>query len=216
MLLGLLVPLLAAAPAPQPALERAVLAELNFARTQPQRYAERLRAYRRHFRGRIVYYPGRPAGLLTAEGTRAVDEAIAELERQAPRPPLAASPLLASAAADHVAEQGPRGAIGHVSRNGAVPGDRLRRRGGGSYVAEVITYGPPSAVEVVRQLIVDDGVPTRPNRKILFEKRYFRAGISCGSHPVARSVCAIDLSSFVGLAPDKKQAPNPPVIVEIR
>ena len=194
MLLGLLAPLLAVAPAPQPALERAVLAELNLARTQPQRYAERLRAYRRYFRGRIVYYPGRPAGLLTAEGTHAVDEAIAELERQVPVPPLAASPLLASAAADHVAEQGPRGAIGHVSRNGAVPGDRLRRRGGGDYVAEVITYGPPSATEVVRQLIVDDNVPGRGHRRAVFSAEMRYAGTTCGPHRVYRIMCVTEFA----------------------
>ena len=64
------------APA-QPTLETAVLDEINFARTRPRDYAERLRTYRRFFKGKVVWYPGNPDGLQTAEGMRAVDEAIA-------------------------------------------------------------------------------------------------------------------------------------------
>jgi uncharacterized protein YkwD len=174
-------------------LERGVLAEINFARTRPREYAGQLRAYRKFFRGKIVYYPGSRDGLLTREGTRAVDEAIGFLERQAPLDPIAASPLLARAAGDHVLEQGPRGGTGHISGDGANPRDRVQRRGGGSYVAEVITYGPPSAVEVVRQLIVDDDVPGRGHRKALFSAEMRFAGIACGPHKGYRVMCVADL-----------------------
>lgn len=178
--------------APQTALEREVIAEINFARTRPREYAERLRDYRALFRGKVVRYPGNPAGLLTAEGTRAVDEAIDFLERQAPLPPLQPAPLLAQAARDHVAEQGPRGGLGHLSRSGANPRDRVRRRGGGSYVAEAITYGPPTAREVVRQFIVDDDVPGRGHRKTLFAAEMRFAGAGCGRHRTYRVMCVVD------------------------
>ncbi len=198
----MLLPLALALAAPsQPALERAVLAEINFARTRPRDYAERLRAYRKLFRGKIVYYPGNPDGLLTREGTRAVDEAIRFLERQPPLAPIAPSPLLARAARDHVAEQGPRGATGHVSADGANPVLRVQRRGGGSYVAEVITYGPPSAVEVVRQLIVDDDVPGRGHRKTLFAAEMRFAGVACGPHRGYRVMCVADLGRKADGAP---------------
>ncbi|WP_044120956.1 CAP domain-containing protein, partial [Staphylococcus aureus] len=130
--------------------------------------------------GRIVRYPGNPGGLRTAEGTRAVDEAIRFLERQPPLAPIEPAPLLARAARDHVREQGPSGRTGHVSADGANPRARVQRRGGGDYVAEVITYGPPSAVEVVRQLIVDDAVPGRGHRRTLFAAEMRHAGIACG------------------------------------
>ena len=178
--------------APQTALEREVLVEINFARMQPGRYAEQLRGYRALFRGKVVRYPGNPAGLLTEEGTRAVDEAIAFLERQAPLPPLGAAPLLAQAARDHAVEQGPRGALGHLSKDGANPRDRVRRRGGGSYVAEAITYGPPTAPEVVRQFIVDDAVPGRGHRKTLFAAEMRFAGAGCGRHRTYRMMCVVD------------------------
>lgn len=194
-----LIPLLLSFAAPaQPALTREIIAEINFARTQPRLYAERLRGYRALFRGKIVYYPGNRTGLLTKEGARAVDEAIRFLEKQQPLDPIEGSRLLASAAKDHVREQGPRGATGHISKDGANPRDRVRRRGGGSYVAEVITYGPPSAVEVVRQFIVDDDVPGRGHRKTLFAAEMRYAGIACGPHRVYRVMCVAEL----GRTPD--------------
>ncbi|NIJ64320.1 uncharacterized protein YkwD [Sphingomonas leidyi] len=184
---------LAIAMPPQAGLEAAVLTEINFARTRPRDYAERLRDYRKFFRGRIVRYPGNPDGLRTAEGTRAVDEAIRFLERQPPLEPIEPSALLARAARDHVREQGPSGRTGHISADGGNPRARVQRRGGGDYVAEVITYGPPSAVEVVRQLIVDDAVPGRGHRRTLFAAEMRYAGIACGPHKGYRVMCVADL-----------------------
>jgi uncharacterized protein YkwD len=195
---GVMLPILplmlafAAAPAPS-GLEAGVLAEINFARTRPRDYAEQLRAYRKYFKGKIVWYPGNPDGLRTSEGTRAVDEAIRFLERQAPLAPIAYAELLARAARDHVRDQGPTGATGHISADGANPRTRVQRRGGGDYVAEVITYGPPSAVEVVRQLIVDDAVPGRGHRKTLFSAEMRHAGVACGPHRGYRVMCVADL-----------------------
>jgi uncharacterized protein YkwD len=189
-----LLPLLLALAAPaQPALSREILAEINFARTRPRDYADRLRDYRALFDGKVVRYPGNASGLLTSEGVKAVDEAIRFLERQAPLEPIAASALLARVAGDHVSEQGPRGATGHISADGANPRDRAQRRGLGIYVAEVITYGPPSAAEVVRQLIVDDAVPSRGHRKTLFAAEMRFAGVACGPHQIYRVMCVADL-----------------------
>lgn len=182
-----------AAPARDLVLERAVLAELNFARTSPRQYAERLRVYRGYFRGRIVRYPGNPDGLNTAEGVRAVDEAIAFLRRQPPLPPLAGSELLTRAAGDHVAEAGPRGVTGHVSADGSRARDRVRRRGGGEYVGEVITFGPATAAEVVRQLVVDDNVPDRGHRKLVYAAEMRFAGVRCGPHRRYRTMCVANL-----------------------
>jgi uncharacterized protein YkwD len=189
-----LLPLAVVIAAPADRIEREIVAELNFAREHPRRCAERLREYRRWFRGNIVYYPAKPEGLRTGEGVAAVDEAIAFLERQAPVPPLAGAHLLAEAAGAHVAEQGPRGATGHISKNGDDPRDRVRRLGGGDYVAETITYGPPSAVEVVRQLIVDDDVPGRGHRRTVFAAEMRFVGVRCGPHKVYRTMCVAEFA----------------------
>lgn len=184
--------LLFAAPAnANPALEAAIVAEINRARTDPTGYAAGLATYRGYFTGKIVRYPGNPNGLRTAEGVAAVDEAIAVLHRQPPLAAVQPAALLARAARDHVEEQGPRGVTGHASANGDRVRQRLVRRGGGDYVAEVITYGPPSAVEVVRQLIVDDAVPARGHRRTLYAAEWTHAGAACGSHKRYKMMCVV-------------------------
>ena len=180
----------------EPDIESRILAEINRARADPPAYAEELRRYRALFDGLVVRVPGSEIGLRTREGVAAVDDAIRFLAAQPPRPALAEAPLLARAAAEHVADQGPRGLEGHVGTDGKNARDRIRRQGGGARAAtaEVIAYGRTDAAAVVRQLIVDDGVAGRGHRIILFNP-YRSAGAACGDHAVHRFVCVVDFST---------------------
>lgn len=193
----LLTPEAVTAQPATPQAEQLILAELNRVRADPAAYADRLGRYRALFDGMVVRFPGNPVGLRTQEGTAAVDEAIAAMRRQAPLPAQGPSPIMARAAADHVAAQGPTGAIGHRAGDGSGPGDRVRRRGGGTYVAETISYGSDDAETVIRQLIVDDGVPSRGHRHILFDPRYRFAGIACGPHARYRMMCVLKFSTTI-------------------
>jgi len=201
-------------PAPL-SLEQQVLAGINEARTNPTAYAEKLRRYRSHFDGNVVHLPGSDVGLRTREGVAAVDQAIAFLARQAPVPPLRSAPELEASARLLAAHQGLVGGMGHAAADGSDAKARIKKHKGSGLTAEVLSYGTSDPEAVVRQLIVDDGVPSRPNRKILFEGKYRRAGVACGSHPVNRSVCVVDLATFVGLNPNPKQVRNPPPTVDI-
>jgi len=182
-------------------LEAAVLEQINQARQNPRAYADALRDYRDHFEGDVVYLRGDRNGVYTREGVSAVDEAIDFLERQAPLPPLGRGDLLALAAQDHADDQGDAGATGHVSRDGAGPGERVRRRGGNIYVGESISYGMADADAVVRQLIVDDGVPGRGHRTLLFKTDFRFAGVGCGAHRRYRTMCVVDLAANSDGAP---------------
>jgi hypothetical protein len=191
--------LIASVPADaESALEREVMDQLNAIRANPAMLAESLKQYRHFYRGRLVSEPGTRADVITTEGVAPVDEAIAFLQQVRPRAPFESSSRLAAAASDHTVAQGATGQVGHYDPNGTGPGDRMRSRGGGSYVAEVITYGSERAAEVVRQLIVDDGVPDRGHRNVLFSDEYRFAGVSCGPHPHYRMMCVVDL----GRTPD--------------
>lgn len=197
--LGAWVALVGAAD-PDP-IEHDVLARINYARAHPHEYAERLREFRGYFEGRILYLPGDRNGVITREGPRAVDEAIDFLERQAPLPPLQSGQILALAARDHADEQGREGGMGHDSPDGASPGERVKRRGGDIYVGEIISYGFDDPDAVVRQLIVDDGVPSRGHRTLMFGNDFRFAGVGCGEHPRFRYMCVVDLSGTVRGAP---------------
>ncbi|MET3710315.1 hypothetical protein ABIC65_000995 [Sphingomonas trueperi] len=177
-----------------PSLEDQVLDRINYLRANPAAYADRLRQLRPHFRGNTLYLPDRPRGLITREGVDAVEEAIAFLELQPPLPPLSRAELLGLAARDHVVVQGALGTRGHFSPDGASPGDRVQRRGGGRLVGEDISYGYADADEVVRQLVIDDGVPDRGHRELLFNRELRYAGVGCGSHSAYGHMCVIDVS----------------------
>lgn len=182
-------------------LDGDVLAEINWVRAHPRAYADELRSYRDSFEGLIAHPDDVPDGLMTREGRRAVDEAIAYMEAQPPLPPLAASAVLASGAGDLVADQASSGRLGHYTADGLSPGARVRRHGGDIYVGEVIAYGPADARGVVRQLIVDDGVPQRGHRLLLFSDRFRFAGATCGAHRRYGAMCVVDLSATQTGAP---------------
>lgn len=182
-------------------IEDQVLDRINFARQHPREYAEQLRDYRSYFEGDLLFLPGDPNGAITHEGTDAVDEAIDFLERQAPLPPLRRGDLLELAAQDHADQQGPIGGMGHVSRDGASPGERVRRLGGDIYVGENISYGYDRADAVVRQMIVDDGVRGRGHRALIFNAELRYAGVGCGGHRRFGYMCVVDMSQTINGAP---------------
>lgn len=170
-----------------------IVAELNAARTDPAAYARKARILRALYRGDRIERPGEVAEV-TREGTAAVDEAIAFLERQAPLPPLRDSPLLARAAADHAGGQAATGEVAHAGADGSSPADRMRRYGRWSATGEAIAYGRDRAGDVILQLIIDDSVPDRGHRRILFNPAYGLVGAACAPHPVWRRTCVLDFA----------------------
>lgn len=182
----------------QPIDDRKLLAELNAARSDPTAYARGLQQYRGYFHANLLRYPGLDADIETEEGVKVVDETIAYLRRQPSLDQVQPSALLRAAAAEHLADQQHSGAVGHAGSDGSSPGLRVKRLGGGAYVAEVIAYGSIDAVDAMRQLIVDDGVADRGHRSILYSAELRYAGAVCGPHPVYRTMCVIDL----GITPD--------------
>lgn len=192
-----------ALPAQAQSLEDAVLAEINYARTQPHEYARELRRYRANFEGRII--SDEQGRRMTREGVRPVDEAIAFLERQRPLPALRPGTALALAATDHAMEQGRYGSRGHISADGATPARRVVARGGGRYVSETISYGETNPVAIVRSLIVDDGVPSRTHRFVLFMSNLRYAGIGCGAHATYEFLCVMDYSQTADGNPPRAQ-----------
>ncbi|GGL40168.1 CAP domain-containing protein [Caulobacter rhizosphaerae] len=178
---------LALAPAAEAAsltarLDDAVLDELNFARARPVEYADELRRE-----------------LNRSDDPAAVEEAIDFLERQTSLPPLAPDRRIAAAARQHAQAQGPRGDVGH-GPTGSL-GQRLRGQGvWAGLSAENISYGSEDPRDVVRQLIIDSGVPSRGHRRNIFAASYQLAGVACGPHRAYGYMCVID---FAGALPPR-------------
>ncbi|HTG81601.1 MAG TPA: CAP domain-containing protein [Geobacteraceae bacterium] len=190
-----LVPLSAAFARDDEGLPDGVFAEINRARTDPQRYADYLREFRRQYRGRLFLLPGSRSRVRTVEGVAAVDEAIRFLSRQKPLPPLAWVDGLADAAQDLVAEEGATGTVGHTGRQSGSMRTRIERHGRWrGRIGENISYGPAEPQLVVMELIVDDGVQDRGHRKNIFDPIFRAGGVACGPHPEFRNMCVIDFA----------------------
>jgi uncharacterized protein YkwD len=188
---GLLLLLVAATPAPAsaPGLDDAVLNEINYARQHPRQYARELQR---------VDAAWRPDNRYAADDPQDVEEAVDFLMRQPPLPPLRRDERLSEAAFDHAAAQGPRGQLGHTGPHGETLGQRLQRRGMWAGIsAEDISYGYDDPEGVVRQLIIDRGVPNRSHRLNVFGRSYQAAGVGCARHAVHGSMCVIDFAGAI-------------------
>lgn len=189
--------------APADPLVKAVLQELNIARTNPLKYVEFLKEYRNTFEGNVSRGADR-VKWRTKEGVAAVDEAINVLSKQTPLTPLKFSEGLALAAMDHVEDTGPKGTTGHDGSDGSTSSQRVKRYGSWKKTTgENIAYGHDEARKIVMQLIVDDGVPSRGHRENIYNKNFHVAGIACGPHATSRCMCVID---FAGGYQDDTQA----------
>jgi uncharacterized protein YkwD len=176
-------------------LELGIIAEMNRARLDPNAYSDSLRDWRRKFRGtKARIAPG--SFLQTKEGVVAVDEAIKVVENTGNAPKLRLSNGLSRAARDHVLDQGRIGALGHTGSNNSNPFERINRYGHWQRSAgENISYGANTATAVVRDLVVDDGIPDRGHRHNIFRADYRVAGVACGYHKVYRVMCVISYAA---------------------
>jgi uncharacterized protein YkwD len=173
-------------------VERGIITEMNRARSNPPAYSKVLLNWRNRFRGKQVQLKPH-LFLQTQEGTPAIDEAIRALQQTRPVSTLKFSRGLTLAARDHVRDQGNRGITGHNGRDGSNPFQRMERYGKWQTIAgENIAYGPDSAQAVVRDLIIDDGVPDRGHRTNMFQPRYRLTGVACGYHSRYRVMCSIE------------------------
>lgn len=176
-------------------MERQVILEMTLARSQPKRYAGFLRQIRDYYEGNLFREPGRTA-IITREGVRALDQAIAFLETTPPVGPLEWNEVLFLAARDHARDQNRTGGTGHVGSDGSTMTQRIERHGRWTgTAAENIEYGDSDARHIVINLIVDDGVAGRGHRRNIFNRDLKAAGSSIARHRTYRNVCVIDFAA---------------------
>ena len=99
---------------------------------------------------------------------------------------------MAHACEDHVADKGEKGQTGHTGSDGSSPYDRMDRYGTWNrWAAENISYGFESGMDVVMQLLVDDGVTSRGHRDNIFSTYGTVTGVSSGYHAKYNSMSCI-------------------------
>ncbi|MBN2008920.1 CAP domain-containing protein [candidate division KSB1 bacterium] len=176
-------------------LEQDVVAENNRARQNPHQFATYLEQRRAFYIGK-QYKPLEGTIIRTKEGLRAVDEAIRFLRNATPLQSLEANEGLSRAAKDHVDDQSVSGKTGHIGSDGSEPFERLKRYGTiGGFSGENISYGLNAARGIVISLIIDDDVPSRGHRKLIFTREFQQVGVACGYHPIFQHMCVITFAS---------------------
>ena len=150
------------------------------------------------FEGDSLRQPGKTT-LRTKEGPAAVNEAIEYFNRAEPVRLLRWGTELAKAARDHVVDIGQKGLVQHESSDGTPVKERLKRYGKiVTCYGENLSFHCETAIEVVLQLLVDDGVPNRGHRENLFNDDFRTCGVYSGQHKDFDTMTCVDYAaSFV-------------------
>jgi len=157
-----------------------VIAEMNFARTQPRDYA-------------LVVAERGPA---IGNGARAVAETVRFLQKQKAVPALSSSPGLTQSALGHVLDTGSRGTKGHVGSDGSHVNRRANRFGEWEgRIAENISYGRLSARDSVVLLLVDEGVRDFAHRYNIFQGDFRYVGVASGPHAISGLMVVTDFAA---------------------
>jgi hypothetical protein len=159
-----------------------VINEINQVRTNPQKYAEKVRKFKSYFKGKILKFP-EIIPIMTSEGPSAFEEAARFLDNLDAMEPLKYSAGLTHVAhdalidiqkLDDVDELADLTLDSYINRHGQIVGQ----------LAQAVDFGSSLPELVVINLLVDDGDLNRTNRENIINPKYLIVGVSSGNHPV--------------------------------
>ena len=177
-------------------IEDDVLHWHNICRTNPQEMIDELEKRLQYFQGNVYQAPGQEVGLRTNEGPPAIQECIDFMKENPKSTPLSLSHGLTKAADDHVKDCGPKGINGHDGSDGSSMSERMERYGDWKTgCSENISYASKTGLDIVLQLIVDDGVSSRGHRKNIFKPETTVCGIAHGDHKEWGTMTCIDYAN---------------------
>ena len=165
-----------------PDTEFKVLIEQNNVRTNPASYIPKLKKLLTYFRDNTLIIPGEEP-VKTFEGVYAVEEAIEFLGKVNPLHEMKIDVNLSNACRDHVADIGTRGLATHEGSDGKGLVERIEKYCEWDRTcAESIEFGYKNEENIVMNMIIDDGVKERHQRKNLFNSEFNFVGVGVGPH----------------------------------
>lgn len=164
--------------------------DINKIRENPQSLIPYLKKIRTFYRKNHYNDPSLTFTLITKEGVTAVDETIKYLEKQAKTPVLKKNENLELSTTSLLSKIGPKGLTKHEKGDLSLKSRTekyLKKKG---KLAENISFGMNRSLDIIAQMLIDDGVSSRGHRKNFFDANFSDIGISTGKHDVYGS-CAI-------------------------
>ncbi|CDW89935.1 UNKNOWN [Stylonychia lemnae] len=163
-------------------IDQDILEFTNKIRANPKEMIPHLEKILATFEGDVMYIDGQ-IGIQTNEGPAAVQEAIEFAKTAAPVGTLTWNDQLARCSQDHVEDIGPKGLTQHESSKGeglmAKVSKHFQVNG---MVGENLSFGQSSGIDVVLQLVIDDGVASRGHRNNIFQSKFGKLGCFSGQH----------------------------------
>ena len=163
-------------------IKREVIIESNRIRTNPKAYIPILEEYLNNFDGNLLTLPDKHEILETEEGPKAYKEAIEFLKNQKPINAIEFDEEASKAAQDY-SKFLSNSKEDQVENENQIE-QRVEKYLDYDYsISENIDFGGSSGVEVIVNLLVDDGVKNRTHRDNLFSDKFEYYGVAVFEHP---------------------------------
>ena len=163
-------------------IEKEIFKCHNEIRANPSSYITKLKDIIPYFKDEIYYHPLEGA-ITTHEGVDAIEDAIQFLKSMNPVEELIYSEEISKACRDHIWDIGPKGLIDHIGSDGSNITDRIEKYcEWDEMVAENLDFGFEDGSNIIMNMIIDDGVKERCQRKNIFNKDFKYIGIGVGPH----------------------------------
>ena len=156
----------------------------NDIRLNPFSYISKLKDLIPYFSDKIYKHPLEDA-ITTHEGIEVIEDATQYLKSLKPVHVLHYSEEISKACRDHLADIGPKGLTDHIGSDGSNITDRIENYcEWDGIVAENLDFGFKEAENIVMNMIMDDGVKERCQRKNIFSREFNYIGIGVGPHKI--------------------------------
>ena len=99
---------------------------------------------------------------------------------------------LCTAAANHASDIGSTGRTGHKSSDGKDLVKRFEKYFAKGTISENCSYGKAAPLDIVMQLLIDDGVESLGHRNVMLSEQYGAVGVSIAKHTVFNYNCVLD------------------------
>ena len=177
---------------------------INDIRKNPFKYIPKIKELTTYYKNKMYSHP-KEIPIETNEGPLLIEEAMVYLHSQRQYDPLIYSEEISQACFDHVKDIGSSGLTTHIGSDGSNITDRIERYcEWDGMLAENLDFGFIEPENIVINMILDDGVKDRYQRKNIFNPNFKYIGVGVGKHKV------YEICTVVGFAMDIRKIGTEP------